>query len=140
MGSRPKRSAIRKIWSIAFSRPTVSIGFMSARCFRRYWLRRKELLQGRVNVFLLGDNHRNKTGTLNRLERVHQGAARAHPSFSDFPVAKDVGGFQETVYEIDAATVVDVAPIITIGEVERIDVPGVGIKALLDDIQRQLVG
>ena len=44
------------------------------------------------------------------------------------------------MYQLDAALIVEVAPVVTVGEVERIDIPRAGVIAFVDHVECQLVG
>jgi hypothetical protein len=55
-------------------------------------------------------------------------------------VPERIAPLQEAADEIETALVVDLAPVVSVREVERVDVPLAGRKALIDDLERELVG
>src|SRR5579875_4005290 len=103
-------------------------------------LRAEKLAQGRVHVLLVRDDDRDEAFILDRLERVHQCTARPNTPFPDLSVAEDVGDFEELVAQLDTAAIIDISPVIAVGEVEGIDVPRIRVEALLDDVERELIG
>src|SRR5690349_4865310 len=59
--------------------------------------------------------------------------------FSNLAVAEDIADAHQLLDQLDATLVIP-GQIIAIGEVEGIDIPIVGIVALANDLERQLIG
>src|SRR5437763_2417322 len=102
--------------------------------------RGEEFLECGVDLILAGDRYADEVFVFDRAERGHQRAERPPTAFLDLAVAEDVRALQELTHQVQAALIVDLAPVVAIREVERIDVPLAGIEALFDDLERELVG
>ncbi len=54
-------------------------------------------------------------------------------TLANLAIAKDVAQFHQTIHQLDTAIVIP-GQVITIGKVERIDVPVIGLVAFLDNL------
>src|SRR5262249_2615824 len=107
---------------------------------RRYGVTRgEEAPQRRIDLTLVGDRDGDELLVLTLAEGRHQRALRAIVPLTDLAVAKEVALLHQSVDEVDTALVVP-RQVVAVGEVERVDIPVVGIEALFDELQRQLVG
>src|SRR5690606_9329198 len=98
----------------------------------------EEALQGGVNLLLGADLDAGETGILEPFKGGHQGALPVIPGTGDLAVAHRAGPLQKLAHQLHAADVVR-REVVTVGEVEGVDVVFRGRKALVDDLQGLLV-
>src|SRR5919199_1260784 len=147
-GSSPSRLAVSQMRSVACSRVRRSSEVMHsspmslAAPASTYGLRRRgeEGPQRGVDVLLAADRHTDEPWLLVRAESPHQRAWRAAPALLDLAIAEGVGLLEDRLDKLDAALVIDVPPVVTVGEMERVHVPLARVVPLGHDVESQLVG